>query len=155
MGLGPPVPSDHVGGGRGLVGLLGCCEGAVQLRLQAIEGLALRAVLVAADEIADVLAYVLVRAALADIRRDELAQGTADADSHGGCAGHAAPPLASGVFKIIKKQYGSTRARSVSCAQLCGSHQGMAFNRPRLPPHGVLQAREARTARRRSAGPTR
>src|SRR5690606_27570528 len=95
MCSGPPVPSDDLGGGQGLVAFLGCCEGAVQLRLQAIEGLALRAFLVAADEIADVLADVLVRAAFADIRGDELTEGAADADGHGCCAGHAAPHLAS------------------------------------------------------------
>src|SRR5690554_6052814 len=88
MRSGPPVPGNDLGGGQGLVAFLGCCEGAVQLRLQAIDGFALCAFLVAPDEIADVLADVLVSATLADIGRDELAEGAADADGHGRCAGH-------------------------------------------------------------------
>ncbi len=54
-------------------------EGACQFGFEALEGLALRSLLVASNEVANVFADVLIRPSLADIGRHEFVERTAEA----------------------------------------------------------------------------
>lgn len=55
----------------------------LQFGLQPLEGFSLRPFLVAADQVADVVADILAAPVLADLGCDELGERTADASGHG------------------------------------------------------------------------
>ena len=61
---------------------IGRRESPRQLGLESIEGLPIRPLLVAADEVTNVLADVLVGPVLAHIGRDEVTERTAEANRH-------------------------------------------------------------------------
>ena len=66
------VSRDDVCGRKRCIGRIRCCKGPCQFRLEAFEGLLLGPFLVAADEIANVFAHVLVESRLTDIRGNVL-----------------------------------------------------------------------------------
>jgi len=76
------------------------------LCLQPVEGLPFHPLLVAPDQISDVLTDILVGSILAYICGNEITERTADTDRHSRGSSHGAIlPLAADVFNIIKNEY--------------------------------------------------
>src|ERR1700754_2341019 len=84
----PTIARDHrVRIERRIAGL-GRGEGPSQLGLEPVELLGFGSLFVAADQVSDIFADILISTLVTDIGSDEIAQGAADTDIDGHCLIH-------------------------------------------------------------------